>query len=147
MKRLAALLVTLLAAAGLVAFIVLMGSLVYPGAMKWTAGSVCPDDKPDTVVVRDTYQTQPGETSTNFTMYCIGPRGETEDVGFGEPVGVLILWAVGATSVVIVGLFVVGALRRLLSGSDDDTSDMAPGSLGEVDPGATDFGGQPPLII
>jgi hypothetical protein len=155
MKRLRTLLVTMIAAAGLVAFVVLMGSLIYPGAMKWTAGSVCPEDKPDTVVVRDTYQTEPGETSTNFTLYCIGPRGETEDVGFAKPVGVLILWAAGLAGIVILALFAFGTLRRLLTGgggggggadSDDGANDMASESVGTVAPPMADYGGQPPLI-
>jgi hypothetical protein len=78
------------------AFIVLMGALIFPGAMKWTGSYVCPDDRPDTIVVRDTYQTQPGESSTNFTLYCLGPRGEFTDAGFAKPLFWLTVWFTGA---------------------------------------------------
>ena len=74
------------------AFIVLMGTLIFPGAMNWTGSVVCPDDQQTTIVVRDTYQTEPGETSTNFTLYCVGERGQFTDAGFLEPVLWLTVW-------------------------------------------------------
>ena len=161
MKRLAKLVVTLVTMSALVAFVVLMGSLIYPGSMKWTSSWVCPEDKQDTVVVRDTYQTEPGETSTNFTLYCLGPRGETENAGFGKPLGVLIIAGVALVGAIIVFFFIIGTLRRLLrtlrgggsgGGRDDDDDDMIglvpdeTDSAGEVAPPLTDYGGQPPLI-
>ena len=155
MKRLGGLAVALVGVAGLVGFLVLMGSLVYPGALKWTAGSVCPDDKPDSVVVRDTYSPQPGETTTNFTLYCMGPRGETEDAGFGKPVGLLILWGVALACVPVVGLWLIGTVRRLVGrgGDGGDPGDgggplstTTPDPVGTVAAPIDDYGGQPPLI-
>lgn len=169
MKRLGVLLVALVGTAGLMGFLVLMGTLIYPGAMKWTAASVCPADKPDTVVVRDTYQTEPGETSTNFTLYCLGPRGEIEDAGFGKPVGLLIVWGIALACIPVVLMWLLGTVRRLLTGKvggggggssgggsaaddslitvppdDDDNGDDE--SIGTVAAPIEDYGGQPPLI-
>lgn len=148
MKRLGALGIGLAVAIGLTAFVVLMGSLVFPGALKWAAGSVCDADKPDTLVVRDNYQTEPGETSTNFTLYCIGPRGETQDAGFAKPLGVLILWASAAASIVVVAMWVVGIVRRAVSGRGSDGGLPPPPPSGPLapDPELEDYGGQPPLI-
>lgn len=146
MKRLLGLVVVLFGTAAVVAFAVLMGSLIFPGALKWTGGTVCPADKADTVVVRDTYQTEPGETSTNFTLYCIGDRGEIEDAGFGKPLAVLMAWAIGLAVALVLVLFVVGTVRRLARGrGGGDPGDGAEGPVGTVAP-TEDYGGQPPLI-
>ena len=84
---------------------------------------------------------------------CIGERGEVENVGFGKPVGLLILWGTGVAVVAIVVLFVLGAIRRALAGRGDDDghhTDWPDGGsvedLGVVAPPTEDYGGQPPLI-
>lgn len=147
MKRVVGLVVALIAVAGLVAFLVLMGSLIYPGAMEWTAGSVCPADQQDTLVVRDTYQTEPGETSTNFTLYCIGARGQFTDAGFAEPLAILIAWAVAGAWVVVLAVWLFGTVRRLVrgGGGGPDDAEPASGPIGAAPP-VEDYGGQPPLI-
>lgn len=164
MKRLGALLIALVATAGIMAFVVLMGSLIFPGALKWTSGTVCTDGEADPVVVRDTYQTEPGETSTNFTLYCVGDRGEIENAGFGKPVGTLIVWGIAAAMVPVVILFLLGSLARLLRGRDsggggggsggdapggptyDDFVADSPENTGTLADPIEGYGGQPPLI-
>ena len=39
----------------------------------------------DPFVVADTHNPHPGETVTNFTLYCMGPRGDATDHGFMGP--------------------------------------------------------------
>lgn len=70
---------------------VTMAFAIWPGEMKLTASLFCDEDKPDAYVVSDTYSSQPGETSTSFTLYCMGPRGQVTDEGLGGPF--LVLWA------------------------------------------------------
>lgn len=97
---------------GILAFVSLMVTIllavaIWPGEAKLTAPLFC-DDVADPVVVSDTYSVQPGETSTNFTLYCLGPRGEADNVGYMRPF--LALW--GAHTLIIVVLIVVLALLR-----------------------------------
>jgi len=96
---------------GVSAFIVLMGSLIFPGAMNWTGSFVCPDDQTTTIVVRDTYQTEPGETSTNFTLYCVGERGQFTDAGFFQPLLWLWIFFAGAMVALITILRIWSRLR------------------------------------
>ena len=95
-----------------------MGSLIFPGAMNWTGSIVCPDDQTTTIVVRDTYQTEPGETSTNFTLYCVGERGEFTDAGFAEPVFWLTVWFAGVMLVLTSLLRLWAWIRRSRAGPD-----------------------------
>lgn len=81
---------------------------IWPGEAKLTAGLLCPDAMPDAFVVSDTYNPAPGETVTNFTMYCMGPRGDVEDVGFGRPFWLLVL----AHGLILLGL---GGMGRVVS--------------------------------
>ncbi|HEY8545721.1 MAG TPA: hypothetical protein VIL36_11760 [Acidimicrobiales bacterium] len=100
----------LLFSASMLTCIVTIG--IWPGEAKLTAPLFCPDDKPDPYVVVDSYSRAPGETSYNFSLYCMGSRGEVEEVGFLWPCVVLTA-AHGALILVIVGFFVVrGRLRR-----------------------------------
>jgi hypothetical protein len=87
---------------------VLVTVAIWPGEAKLTAPLFCPDDKPDAYVVVDSYSVQPGETSYNFTLNCMGPRGEVEDMGFFWPCAVLTAGH-AALIVLVVGLLV---LRR-----------------------------------
>lgn len=110
---------------GCVAVLVLLGVLVFaavmttvavtigiwPGEMTLTSGWLCPDDQTDAFVVTDTFQTHEG-TSTNFTMYCMGDRGQITNVGFFRPAAILTLFH-GALFVGLALLVLI--LRRLRS--------------------------------
>ncbi|HEY7072480.1 MAG TPA: hypothetical protein VH479_20300 [Acidimicrobiales bacterium] len=81
---------------GIVAFFALMTTIVvagaiWPGEAKLTAPLFCPDDKPDAFVVVDRYHPGPGETAYDFSLYCMGPRGQTEEIGWFRPSAVLTL--------------------------------------------------------
>jgi hypothetical protein len=58
---------------------------IWPGEVKLVAPLFCTDAQPDPFVVADTYSPQPGETVTNFSLYCMGPRGDATDHGFLWP--------------------------------------------------------------
>ncbi len=58
---------------------------IWPGQVKLLAPLFCTDAQPDAFVVADTYSPQPGETVTNFSLYCMGPRGDATDHGFMKP--------------------------------------------------------------
>lgn len=164
MKRLGALLLVMVATAGIMAFVVLMGSLIFPGALKWTSSTVCTDSAADPVVVRDTYQTEPGETSTNFTLYCVGSRGEIENAGFGKPVGTLMVWGIAAAMIPVIVVFLLGSLARLRRGGDagggggsggveetggyshEESVADSPENTGTLADPIEGYGGQPPLI-
>ena len=84
-----ALLVALLFVSGTFTAVVAMG--IWPGEAKLTAPLLCDDARPDPFVVRDTYNVRPGETSMTFSLYCVGPRGDFDEVGWTKPT--LVLWA------------------------------------------------------
>lgn len=84
---------------------------IWPGELKLLAPFFCTDAQPDAFVVSDTYSPQPGETVTNFTMYCMGPRGDATDVGFLKPFLAISIVNGLAIVVAVVGL---GLLRRVL---------------------------------
>lgn len=64
---------------------------IWPGEMKLLAPLFCTDAQPDAFVVTDSYQVRPGETSYNFSMYCMGPRGDVTSIGVWKPYGTLFL--------------------------------------------------------
>jgi hypothetical protein len=86
---------------------ILLAVGIWPGEAKLTAPLLCPDDRPDAFVVADTYSVQPGETTTNFTLYCVGERGDFTDAGFMRPM--LLLTAMHAVLILLL-VFVVGGL-------------------------------------
>jgi hypothetical protein len=100
---------------------------IWPGEAKLTAPLLCPDDRPDAFVVADTYSVRPGETSTNFTLYCMGPRGETTEVGFFVPFLLLTL----LHGAIILGLVFLlgarGAARRRRQGGEVALEPPPPG--------------------
>jgi len=80
----------------IVAFFALMTTIVvtgaiWPGEARLTAPLFCPDDEPDAFVVVDRYDRQPGETAYDFSLYCMGARGQTEEIGWFRPSAVLTL--------------------------------------------------------
>lgn len=85
---------------------ILIAVAIWPGEAKLTAPLLCPDDQPDAFVVTDTYSDGTGETSTNFTLYCVGPDGESTDQGFAIP---LLILATGHTAILFVLLVALGA--------------------------------------
>jgi len=102
---------------GVLAFAAVMTTVIlaigiWPGEAKLVAPLLCPDDQPDAFVVSDTYSVQPGETSTTFTLYCMGERGQHTEVGFFVPFMLLTVLH-GAIYVALVLLLVGrGAVRR-----------------------------------
>lgn len=85
---------------------------IWPGEAKLTAPLFCPDDRPDAFVVSDSYSVHPGETSYEFTLYCMGSRGEVTDVGFFRPLAVLTLGHALLIVAVIAALILVLRARR-----------------------------------
>jgi hypothetical protein len=85
-------------------------ALIWPGEAKLTAPLFCGDDTPDPFVVVDSHSVQPGETSYNFSLYCMGPRGQTEEVGFLRPS--LVLTAGHATLIALLVAVVLITARR-----------------------------------
>jgi hypothetical protein len=100
---------------GILAFVSLMLTIllalaIWPGEAKLTAPLFCDDAHPDAFVVSDTQSYRPGETSTNFTLYCVGPSGEAVNAGWMGPF--MALWA--AHALVIIGLLIVLVVVRRL---------------------------------
>jgi hypothetical protein len=96
---------------------ILLALAIWPGEAKLTASMFCDEAHPDAFVVSDTQSYRPGETSTNFTLYCLGPSGEAVNAGWMGPF--MALWA--AHALVIVGLIIVAlVVRRLRRGPHPD---------------------------
>lgn len=76
---------------------------IWPGEVKLVAPLFCTDAQPDPFVVADTYSPQPGETVTNFSLYCMGPRGDSTDHGFMVP----FLMISVVNGVILMTLFVI----------------------------------------
>ena len=87
-----------------------LGLVVYPGALKLTAPVLCPDDQPDAFVVRTTVEDAEGP-STNFTLFCMGQRGQFTEVGTWRPL--LLLFAGSYAALVVLGGVGLGVLRVL----------------------------------
>ena len=87
-----------------------LGLVVYPGALKLTAPVLCPDDQPDAFVVRTTVEDSEG-TSTSFTLFCMGERGQFTEVGTWQPL--LLLFAGSYALLVMLGAAGWGVLRVL----------------------------------
>jgi hypothetical protein len=68
---------------------VVVAVAIWPGEMKLLAPLFCSDAQPDAFVVADRYQVTPGETSYNFSLYCMGPRGDVTNVGVWKPYATL----------------------------------------------------------
>jgi hypothetical protein len=71
-----------------------VGIAIWPGSMKLTAPVLCSADQPDPFVVRTTTSDSDG-TSTSFSLFCMGDRGDFTEVGTWEPFGLLILYTWG----------------------------------------------------
>lgn len=96
------------------AFSSLMIALVvmaaWPGSFSLFAPLLCSADLPDAFVVVDRYQVRPGETAFNFTMYCVGPTGRIDEIGFFRPM--LLLFASVAVILTAFALVATWRVRR-----------------------------------
>jgi hypothetical protein len=97
------------------AFVGVIGSCVitiaiWPGQLKLLAPVFCSDEQSDAFVVADTYSPRPGETVTNFSLYCMGERGDSTDQGFLFPF--LLISVVNGIAIFAIVL-VLGALSLL----------------------------------
>ncbi len=90
------------------AFSLIIPIALWPGEMKLVASYVCTNDQPDAMVVSDTTNVRPGETYTQFTMYCVGERGDYTDAGLRRPLTLLGVAHFG----VLVLLVILRKLRR-----------------------------------
>lgn len=119
---------------------------IWPGEAKLTAPLLCPDDQPDAFVVADTYSVRPGETSTNFTLYCMGERGQHTEVGFFVPF-VLLTLLHGA---IILGLVLLlagrGAMKRRDQGGEVDLTPPPPPPAPEPVASGSDLPPSGPLL-
>jgi hypothetical protein len=86
---------------------------IWPGEAKLTAPLFCAPPYTEPMVVSDTFTDSEG-TGTNFTLYCLGERGQFTDEGFLLPW--LTLWA--AHTVIITALALVVAVLRRRPGAD-----------------------------
>ncbi|WP_280380350.1 hypothetical protein [Nocardia wallacei] len=68
---------------GVFGFSILL-SVAWPGEIALTAPLFCADSYREPIVVSDTFHDSEG-TSTNFTLHCVGDRGELTDEGFMLP--------------------------------------------------------------
>jgi hypothetical protein len=95
-----------------VSMLSILTSVIWPGQAELLGPIFCDDARPDAFVVSDTYSSGPGETSTNFTLYCVGPRGDHRDIGWLWPfVGICIMNAV--VLALLIGAFMLRSrLRR-----------------------------------
>ncbi|MFF3225917.1 hypothetical protein ACFYV7_24180 [Nocardia suismassiliense] len=71
---------------------------IWPGEAKLTAPLFCDAPYTEPIVVSDTFHDSEGR-STNYSLYCVGERGEYTEVGFLRPW--LALWALHTVIVII----------------------------------------------
>jgi hypothetical protein len=95
-------------------FLAVMLMVIYPNSLK-AAAFMCPDDRPDTFVVRYDVATSDG-TGTNWTLMCMSEQGEIYEVGTWKPLLVLL----GIVSAVVYGFVLLLVLLRLVRGIDSD---------------------------
>ena len=100
----------------------LVALAIWPGQIKLVSFLFCSDAQPDAFVVADSYNVRPGETVVNFSLYCMGPRGDATDQGFFFPfVAVTIL-----NALIIVLLVVLLVVWRFFRPDGRSASKMAP---------------------
>lgn len=87
---------------------------IWPGSFALFAPLLCSGETPDAFVVVDRYQVVPGETTFNFTMYCVGARGEVDEIGFIRPFLLMMV------TVTVVFLALALVLRGLSSRTPEE---------------------------
>lgn len=85
--------------------------VIWPGSFKLTAPLLCPADQPDAFVVQYTVQTTDG-TGTNFTLFCMGERGQFTEVGTWAPLALITGFVTAGLVVLAAGLAVLAHLSR-----------------------------------
>ncbi|PXX70979.1 hypothetical protein DFR70_101400 [Nocardia tenerifensis] len=75
---------------------------IWPGEARLTAPLFCSAPYTEPIVVSDTVHDSEGQ-STNFSMYCVGERGQYTEEGFLLPW--LALWALH--SAIVIGVVIV----------------------------------------
>ncbi|MEV6426192.1 hypothetical protein [Nocardia sp. NPDC051463] len=88
---------------------------IWPGEAKLTAPLFCTAPYTEPMVVSDTFVDSEG-TGTNFTLYCVGDRGQSTDEGFLLPW--LALWAAHTVLVGVVALLIAASHRGRPEGFD-----------------------------
>jgi len=88
-----------------------VGTAIWPGAMKLTAPVLCPSEQPDPFVVRTTTTSSDG-TSTSFSLFCMGERGDFTEIGTWEPLGLLFLYTWAAFAALTLLLVLRRAWRK-----------------------------------
>ena len=83
---------------------------IWPGEAKLLGPLLCTDARPDAVVVYDTYSPRPGETVTDFSLYCMGPNGDVTDHGWGK----VFFWLTGFHTLLALVLMGAAGLRGRL---------------------------------
>jgi len=104
---------------------IVVAGAIWPGEAKLTAPLFCEADTPDAFVVVDRSNPAPGETAYNFSLYCMGSRGQTQEIGWFRPSLVLTLGH-AALIVALVGgvvLLVRSQSRRRPRAPADQVSD------------------------
>jgi hypothetical protein len=112
-----------------VSMLSILTSVIWPGQAELLGPIFCDDARPDAFVVSDTYSSGTGETATNFTLYCVGPRGDHRDVGWFKPfLGICVMNAV-VLGVAIIAVGFRPWMRRLrrsqTAGPVDDVVDRS----------------------
>lgn len=77
--------------------------VVWPGALRPTAAVLCPEPTPDGVVVQYSEATSEG-TGTSWTLVCLGPDGEVDEVGTAAPLALYFLGWLLALEAVVLGV-------------------------------------------
>lgn len=108
-RRLWSSLITAVVVVVVAIFVALISSVIWPGQVAHLAPLFCDDPAPTGMVVSDTFATDDG-TSTNFTLYCVGARGQSVDAGWLQPF--LVLW--GVYTLLLAAIVGVIALYALL---------------------------------
>lgn len=96
---------------------------IWPGEVKLVAPLFCSDAQPDAFVVADTYRPAPGETSINFSLYCMGEHGDATDHGFLRPFLVVSM----LNGIALLALLVIVVRWRRRSRSTQHVNDSARG--------------------
>ncbi|MFQ6397419.1 hypothetical protein ACLMAJ_28715 [Nocardia sp. KC 131] len=98
--------------AGIAASTAILGCLldiaIWPGEAELTAPLFCAQPYNQPIVVSDTFVDSEG-TGTNYTLYCVGDRGQFTDEGFLLPW--LTLWAAHTLIAVALTLLVAASTR------------------------------------
>ncbi|MGM7644996.1 hypothetical protein ACSVDM_08865 [Nocardia sp. JW2] len=83
---------------------------VWPGEAKLTAPLFCSAPTTDPLVVADKFYDGEG-TSINYTLYCVGERGELTDEGFALPLLTLYAGHLAILAMIVLSTALIGRSR------------------------------------